>query len=299
MMFKSLFFILISFQSLQGFASVELRWLTVASVAISDGTSTLLFDPSFTRPTIGHWLNFKKLRSDPGLVSSVLKENDLTKVDAVFASHSHFDHVVDAPLVAKIGGAVFYADESQKRIVDAYKDPEIKTSPITPGAVIEVGKFKIIILKRTHAGIFHMFDYLPGSVPSDFDFNFYDYHVGDTWCYVIHHPEGTILIDQGADPYLDLIKPYAFTVDVLIQGVANRKNNESIVDGYLNVYKPKIFIPVHFDNFLGSFDPKTESSLVGVRLDGLLEDIHGKYKETKVIKPRYGEMITLFEKKLE
>lgn len=292
-MFKTLFFILPFLLTTEAFGKVEMRWLTVASLSLSDGKTSILFDAAWTRPSLKHWLNLAPFRSNEQLVEKVLIENQLEDLQAVFVSHSHFDHLVDAPMVAKKTGAIFYADESNERVARAYKDESIKTVLIQDQVPVQVGDFTITPLKRSHAKIMHLFYFLPGPVPEDFNFGFYDYHVGDTWFYLIQHPEGVILIDQSADPYLDLTAKHTAKVDVLIQGVANRRSDDQLFKGYLTRFQPKVYVPNHFDNFFFDVALKEEGLLPGIGLDPLLEGLRQHFPKVKTIVPKYGEKIEL------
>lgn len=294
-MLKTLFFIsLISFMNL-ALARVEVRWLTVSCLVLQDGESTLVFDPMFTRAGLTHWLNLSELRSDKVLVEKVLKEQGISRADAVFASHSHYDHSIDAPMVSKISGAIFYTDKSSERIARAYRDPQITTKLLKNRQPIQIGKFKLTPIIRDHAPIrFIDVNFLPGEVPESFNFGFYDYHMGETWFYFIEHPELKILIDQGASAHLDKISSLTASVDVLIQGIANREHDEAITSGYIRNLKPKLFIPTHIDNFFGGFDPKAEMSyLPGIKWDEFQRSFEQAKTGAKLIKPKYGERILL------
>lgn len=297
MMFKTLFFIFITLGIQTGHAVVEARWLTVSSVLLDDGKTKILFDPAWTRPGIKHLLNLSPFKSDEALVSDVLKKNYLDRIDAVFVSHSHFDHSIDAPMVSKLSGAVLYTDTSSERIARAYGDPKIRTISIIPELEIRVGDFLITPIPRKHSQILHLFDFLPGHVPENMKFSFWDYHVGDTWFYLVKHPDGNILVDQGSKPYLDSLKKHTAEIDVLIQGVANRPDDETIMDGYVGHYKPKVFIPTHFDNFVADFNDGAASDLPGARLERILEKLKKAYPTMKVDRPVYGKRITVLEVK--
>jgi L-ascorbate metabolism protein UlaG (beta-lactamase superfamily) len=297
MMFKTLFFILFGLCSLNLRAEVTARWLTVASVLIDDGKTRLLFDPAWTRPGVLHWLGVNQLKSDETLVKNVLFKNKLTRVDATFVSHSHFDHAIDAPMVSKLAKSIYYADEHNERLALAYKDPAIRMVRVTPYKKIKVGDFVITPLPKEHSQILHLFDFLPGPVPKDTNLSFWDYCVGDTWFYLIEHPLGNILIDQGAAPFLDKIPKSVIKVDALIQGVANRKNDEVVLEGYVKSFRPKIFIPIHFDNFFFEFSEGNEGLLPGVNLDEILLKLKQTYPSMSVNRPWYGNPIKILEAK--
>jgi L-ascorbate metabolism protein UlaG (beta-lactamase superfamily) len=297
MMFKTVFFIFITLGIHSVEARVTARWLTVASLVIDDGKTRILFDPAWTRPGLKHVLNWEKLKSDEVLVQRVLKKNQLERIDAVFASHSHFDHVIDAPMVSKISGAIFYTDESSERLAQAYKEPRIRTIRLIPNEKIRVGDFLITPMNRDHAQILHLFHFLPGAVPVNTDLSFWDYHLGDTWLYLLEHPEGTIIVDQGSEAFVDVLKKYITKVDVLIQGIANRRTDETILDGYLKAFKPQMFIPLHFDNFFTDFNDGAESLLPGINLDQFMVKVKKTYPLLKADRPFYGRPIVVLEGK--
>jgi L-ascorbate metabolism protein UlaG (beta-lactamase superfamily) len=294
-MLKTLFFItLLTFMKL-AFAKVEVRWLTVTCLILQDGDSTIVFDPMFTRAGLSHWLNLSELKSDQALVQKVLKEQAITRADAVFASHSHYDHVIDAPMISKLSGAIFYTDKSSEKIAQAYQDPQIKTKLLINRQPIQIGKFKLTPIIRDHSPI-PLIDmkFLPGEVPDTFKFGFYDYHMGETWFYYIEHPEVRILIDEGASPHLDKIRSFTSTVDVVIQGIANWKQADATISGYVRYLKPKVFIPTHFDNFFRAFEPHAELSyLPGLNWEEFVLSFDKAKTGTKLLKPKYGERISL------
>lgn len=294
-MFKILILTICLFLPLShAFSKVEVRWFTVASVLLDDGETQILFDPMFTRAGISHWLTVSKLAADEELIKTIIEEQKIQNIKALFASHSHFDHVIDAPIFSKLTGATFYADRSNERIAKAYKSPLIKTSPVESGKSIQVGKFKITPIERDHAAIKGLFEFLPGDVKEDFDFGFYEYRLGQTWCYLVEHPEGKILVDQGSNPHVDKFQKLVTNVDVVIQGIANRKSDEALISGYPKTYKPKVFIPLHFDNFFFGFDRKGYSNLPGVNKEELLDKLKKAEPGMKIVNPVYGERIVLF-----
>lgn len=298
-MFKILILISLTILSLShAVASVDVRWFSVTSLVLEDEETKIMFDPMFTRAGIKHWLNLSELRADEELIKQVIKDNGLEKIDGFFASHSHYDHVIDASVFAKLTGGTFFVDESNERIAKAYKDASIKTTRIENLKPIHIGKFKITPIIRKHSPILRWADihWLPGPVPEDFNFGFYQYHVGETWFYYIEHPEGKILIDQGSEPYLESLKPFTNQVDVVIQGIANRRNDDVILNGYIKELKPKIFIPTHFDNFFFGFDPKAAVEfLPGIKFEDIIGKLKKEYGDGTVVVPEYGKKINLLK----
>ena len=279
------------------YARVEMRWLSVASVFLDDGKTRIMIDPCFTRPGLMHWLNLEKIKSDEQNIRTILTKYDIDRVNALFISHSHFDHSIDATMVAKITGGTLYVDRNSDRIAKAYKNSSIKRLMISEMKTLQIGDFKITPIRRDHLPIkpFGVY-FMPGEVPEDFDFDLWDYTEGETWMYYIVHPQGTILIDQTGDPRLEKISAFVTKADVLVQGVANRVSDENIINGYVTKLKPKVFIPTHYDNFFLDFKPEEPTVLLPfLKLQALMEKVKVELPTSKVVVPKFNEKIVLFE----
>lgn len=286
MMLKNLFFILLLLLPFsRALAAIELRWLGVASFLIEDGESKILFDPAWTRPGLLHWLGMKSFRPDEPLVDRVLDRMEVTKLDAIFVTHSHYDHIIDAPYVAKKTGAFFYADKSFEIIAKAY-DRLVPTKPLEVNKTIQIGKFKITAYQRDHAPLIGSIDFVPGEVPKDFAFNFWDFKAGKTWIYLLEHPEGVILFHNTRDDDRDLDKyrPDVKSIDLLVQGVT-KNDAELLVNGYVKTLKPGYLIANHFDNFLADFDFEKTRYLPNIDLRKVEAEMLKAYPYMKFVVP--------------
>ena len=276
-------------------AKVTVKALGVASILIEDGSTQVLFDAPFTRPGLLHWLGIKKLRSNKDLVESVIKKRQLESLDGVFISHSHFDHSVDAPTMAALTGATLFADKNLQRIASAYNNSNITIESIYSGKKIEIGDFVITPIEIKHEKTLGI-NFLPGNVPEDFNFDFYDYKAGNTWMFLVEHSKGVILIEEAEKmnlKELQQFRPDITHIDVLIQGVSRNKKKE-LLNGYLSHLKPEVFIPNHFDNFFLSYDPDKFRLMPMSSFAQTLEWLKTKTPSTKIINPKLGKPITVF-----
>jgi L-ascorbate metabolism protein UlaG (beta-lactamase superfamily) len=228
--------------------ALEARWLGVAGVALTDGQDSLIFDPVFTKPHLGHWLFNQRFKSDQDLVKEKLNFLKIVKAHGIFSSHTHFDHAIDVATVAQETKATVYGGDSLKKLIH-FQNPNVLFKPMNDGESFEIGRFKITPLRRKHAAIKSLNDYefLPGLI-DEFQGNFYDYKEGEVWCFFIEHPEGNILIDQGGRPDEKLL-PYQGKIQVQFLGVANKKSMDNFIHGIYKMGAKKI-IPLHFDFFL-------------------------------------------------
>lgn len=286
-MLKNLFFTLVLLLPLsRAFGALEMRWLGVASFLIEDGESKILIDPAWTRPGIFHWLGMASFKSDEVLVDKVLQKLAVDKLDAVLVTHSHYDHIVDAPEVARKTGAYFYTDRNFEIISKAYSYSSLFLKPLEINKPFNVGKFKITAYQRDHAPLIGSIDFVPGDVPKDFNFNFWDYKAGRTWIYLIEHPEGVILFHNTHTSEQDLknYRPDIMSVDLLVQGVT-KSDASSLVNGYASTLKPKAFIANHFDNFLLQFHFDKTRYLPTIDLENVESEMKKAYPGMKFVVP--------------
>ena len=77
---------------------VEIRYLGAAGLYLSWGEDSILLGPFFSNPglprvLLGEW------RADDAAIQRGLAGIDVPAVEAVFAGHSHYDHIGDLPVV--------------------------------------------------------------------------------------------------------------------------------------------------------------------------------------------------------
>lgn len=279
------------------FADLRARWIGVAGVILEDGETTLLFDPTFTRPGILNWMGLKRFSPDAETVTENLRFLKLKRASAVFVSHEHFDHSVDAAFVAHELGAQVYGGPSLQRVVRANEARFHWHAPFRmteDRGVVQVGKFRIHFYRRDHAAIFPAihFRFLPGLVPEDFSFGFYQYREGEVWCYRIEHPEGKLFIDQGSH-FFEGAAEEIRGVDYMMAGVANKVSVADFVEKYVGRFNPKILIPLHFDLFFAAANRENTRFMPGVELDEIQSKITREHSKTRFILPKFGETLIL------
>ena len=77
---------------------VEIRYLGAAGLYLHWGEDSILLGPFFSNPglprvLLGEW------RADDAAIQHGLAGIDVPKVEAIFAGHSHYDHIGDLPVV--------------------------------------------------------------------------------------------------------------------------------------------------------------------------------------------------------
>ena len=93
-------------------SGLELEWLGVAGYRLSYEGTTVLVDPYVSRVPIRAVL----LRR-PTLPDAALLDRYVARADAVLIGHTHWDHAVDAPAIARRDGATVYGSDSLARLM--------------------------------------------------------------------------------------------------------------------------------------------------------------------------------------
>jgi L-ascorbate metabolism protein UlaG (beta-lactamase superfamily) len=274
------------------------RWLGVAGLSISDGETTLLFDPVFTKPSWRHWLFGSPFRSDPEKVKSGLAAAGVRTAHAVFSSHCHFDHASDIGAVSGLTGAIVRGGPSLKRISMTDPGERARFEEMEDQEEFRVGKFRVIPFRRQHAAIIHWLDFkfLPGPVPEDFRFGFYQFHEGEVWAFRIEHPDGSLLIDQGSH-FFEPHARFAQKTDAYFVGIANKKSLDDLVENNIGRIRAPLVVPLHFDFFLFEGETIEAWRLPGNQISEIQERVqNGSTRATTFHIPVRNEPIRIRKK---
>lgn len=267
------------------------RWLGVAGLVLSDGQTTVFFDPVFTKPSLKNWLTNSEFKSNEELVRKRLSQIGVTRADGIFSSHTHFDHAVDVATVAKITNATVYGGPSLERVVkNHWSDVRFRNSP--DDAAIHLGAFTVHTLKRQHSPIFGSWKFQHGDVPANFTSKFYEYREGETWSFYVEHPAGNILIDQGAR-FFSGNEKWLGRVNVYFVGVANKASFDDLLNANIIKVGAKKVFPLHFDFFLLQSDWLEAQRLPGTGLDKIEPYLRLHSPSQQFIIPARDEVITL------
>ncbi|GAB2936524.1 MBL fold metallo-hydrolase [Micromonospora polyrhachis] len=94
---------------------LRVTFLGVSTLLIQDGETALLVDGFFSRPGKVRTL-LGRIAPDPAIIDRSLRRAGITRLAAVIVGHSHYDHVMDAPVVAARTGAVLVGSPSTRMV---------------------------------------------------------------------------------------------------------------------------------------------------------------------------------------
>ena len=190
--------------------SVTVRYTGTATLLFSDGETQWMTDGWFTRPPISALL-FGEIEPDVDAIGIGLERNGLTptsKLAAVFPVHSHYDHAMDAPEVARRTGALLLGSEATANIGRGWGLPENQILVVTDRRPIQFGKFTLVPIESQHfqfpdPAIRERALANPNiSEPLRPPVAAFDYAVGKAYALYVTHPRGKWLI-QGSAGFIE------------------------------------------------------------------------------------------------
>ncbi len=233
---------------------VYVTWLGTAGILVSDGTTDLLIDPYVSRFSLWKVVLGFGLSTDPGLVKKWVGRLGAGNVQAVMVSHSHFDHVLDAPCFALETGAPLMGSVSTLNAGRGAGLPDPLLAEVRPGMTMNLGGFSLRIVESRHGpALFGRVPY-PGTIEKPLvpPRPARDYRLGATYSILIAHRFGTLLHHGSA-----VFAPGRYgglRADVVLLGIAGRGDTgDYLAEVPLRVGARRV-IPIHFDDFFKPLD---------------------------------------------
>lgn len=171
-------------------------WLGVATLLLDDGSSALLTDGYFSRPSLAR-VAAGKVAPSPARVDGCLARAGVQRLEAVIPVHTHIDHALDSALIADRTGARLVGGESAANVGRGYGLPEDRLTVATSGEPIQLGPFDVTLVASHHCPP----DRFPGVIDAPLrpPVRASAYRCGEAWSTLVHHmPSGRRLLIQGS-----------------------------------------------------------------------------------------------------
>lgn len=175
---------------------VSVTFLGVSTLVIRAGASAWMTDGFFSRPSPARVL-LGRLSPDLEGIDSVLRRARVTTLAGVVPVHTHYDHAMDAAVVAEMTGADLYGAVSAARIGEGHGLAPDRIQVVANGDTRTLGDFEVVFLVSEHCPP----DRWPGEIPAPVvpPARVSDYRCGEAWSLLIRHPEsGRSLLVQGS-----------------------------------------------------------------------------------------------------
>jgi L-ascorbate metabolism protein UlaG (beta-lactamase superfamily) len=217
---------------------------------------------------------------DPTLIERYLATPD--RVVGVLVGHTHFDHAVDAPEIARRFGCRAYGSSSLVRLMRLHRAGEraVEVEPYNP---YELGPFTVTFTPSAHSklvlGLAVPFDgeltceHLDALTPAA-------YRCGQVWG--IHvEVAGTSFYHQGSANLIDdAIRVRG--VDFFLAGVAGRGFTRDYWRRTLGRLQPATVVPAHYDDFFRPLSAPDQGFTTNVNLARVPDEIEAVSRDFDV-----------------
>ena len=180
---------------------LTVTWLGVSTLLLDDGSSAVMTDGFFSRPSLAR-VGLGKVSPSPARVDGCLARVNVKRLEAVIPVHTHFDHALDSALVADRTGARLVGGESAANVGRGHGVAEDRLVVADSGTPIRLGAFDITLVKSRHSPP----DRFPGTItePVIPPVKAAAYRCGEAWSTLVHHrPSDRRLLIQGSAGFVE------------------------------------------------------------------------------------------------
>lgn len=236
---------------------LTVTWMGVSTLLLDDGDTAIMTDGFFSRPALSR-VALGRLRPSTARVDGCLARAGVHRLTAVLPVHSHFDHVMDSPLVAARTGATLVGGESTLQVGRGHGLPESQMLAARPGEPMALGSFEVTLIHSRHCPP----DRFPGTIDAPVcpPVRVSAYRCGEAWSTLVHHlPTGRRCLIQGSAGYVPGAL-HGHRAEVVYLGVGQLGvQPESYLRSYwaetVRAVGARTVIGVHWDDF---FRPLSE-----------------------------------------
>lgn len=232
---------------------MKITYLGTTVLLFDDGADQILFDCHTTRPSIRRFL-FGKLSTDTAVADRVIRQFGFERLRATFASHSHYDHVLDlAYYVNQCGGDV-YGSPSALNVARGGGVPEEKLHDFTAQPEEQIGAFRIRVIPSRHSRAHFYNDDLGQMIdtPLRQPAHKKKFKEGGSFDFIVKHAGKTYLIRPSCNyipGQLDGVR-----ADVLFLGISGLCKEKAdwqraFFAETVDKVQPGLVIPLHWDKF--------------------------------------------------
>jgi L-ascorbate metabolism protein UlaG (beta-lactamase superfamily) len=252
-------------------AGLEVTWLGVSGYRLTFEGVSLFIDPYLSRVPLRALLLRRTALPDHAAISRYLATTP-GEVAGVLVGHTHFDHAVDAPALARMFDTRAYGSASLVHLMALHGLAD-RAIEVVPHRSYELGPFRVRFVPSRHSKLLFgrrvpmdgelTCDHLHGLAPTA-------YRCGAVFGIEIE-VGGLRLYHQGS-ANLDDDELRIAPVDVFLAGVAGRTVTPHYWERVLPRLDPRVVVPTHYDNFFAPLGAR-ETFVRGIRLADLPHEI--------------------------
>ena len=242
--------------------AVTVRWTGTSTLLFSDGTTAWMVDGWFSRPGPLR-LVAGTIEPDLAAIEAGLERNGIRQLAAVVPAHSHYDHAMDAPEVARRTGALLVGSEATAQIGRGWGLEESRIRVVRDRERLRFGRFLITMIESRH------FQFPNPAVakralsepeirePLVPPVGAFDYRLGKAYAIHVAHPRGSCLVQASAG-YVEggLIGLEADVVFLGVGGLGTHTSDyrETYWEETVTRLGASRVVPIHWDSLTGPIE---------------------------------------------
>jgi L-ascorbate metabolism protein UlaG (beta-lactamase superfamily) len=259
---------------------VRVTWLGTAGFSIAHAGYTVLFDPYITRASLLRCAAMPLVSDRDAIMRHV------PRADAIVVGHTHFDHVLDVPFIARATGARVFGSRSAVTLCRSEGVPASQVEDVERAAsgepiVREVGPFRLRFIPSAHSR------FAFGRVPAAGEITDCDdvpMRLGQYKCGAVFGVEisvaGKTLFHMGSAELVDANLDVK-NVDLLLMCVAGWTSSRNLPERVAQKLAPSAVLLSHWDDFFRPID-RPARALPAMKLPQLVERLSRAARDVKV-----------------
>lgn len=230
-------------------SNVRVTFLGVSTLLFDDGETQIMTDGFFSRPSPVELFG-RKIAPNEEIVETSLARAGATKLAALIVCHSHYDHAMDAAVVASKTGAVVVGSGSTANVArgGGVAESRIKTPAL--GETLQFGRFRIALLASRHVPTGYPNGTIdaPLAPPARAD----AWKLGAAYAVLIEHDGKRLLVNASAGFEPGALASYR--ADTVFLGIGQLgKKDETYRSDYwretVEATRARRVVAIHWDNF--------------------------------------------------
>lgn len=238
---------------------LDLAWLGVAGYRLTYEGVSVYVDPYVSRVSLRDTLRGRPALPDPALIERHIRPPG--EVAGVLVGHTHFDHAIDVPAIARRFDCSAYGSDSLARLMGLHGE-RARAVEVEAHRRYELGPFVVTFVPSLHSKLLlgHRVPYdgeltcehLDGLKPGA-------YRCGQVYGIRIE-VGGAVLYHQGSANLIEeeIREP---GVDVFLAGIAGRSFTPDYWGRIIRALEPRVIVASHFDDFFRPIDAPLGFSL--------------------------------------
>lgn len=223
---------------------LSVTWFGTAGFRFAYEGRVVWIDPYLTRMPLADLLRRKVVPPSPDAIA-----HWVDRADAILVGHTHFDHALDVPAIARMFGCKVYGSQSLQNLMGLHGLAD-RAVVVVPHSIYEVGPFRFKFVPSVHSKLQlglripysgeltceHLDEMTPQA-----------YRCGQVFGLLIE-VAGVRFYHQGsADLLEDEIRDKG--VDVFLCGASGRRFTPRYMERIVRALEPKLIVPTHYDDF--------------------------------------------------